>query len=196
MSDMYYGWYAIPVLSGLTQGEKEFNARKMMTFLMNNGFTKWAAAATTGNAWAESQMNPGRFQGGTAYSGGYGLMQWDPYTKYSEWAGPDWENNGPLECERLIYEREHGLQFYPRPPWTQWTYRKYCAFEPEEGLTDNETINMLTSVWVYDYLMPADPERNMANRQYHSRYVFYHCSGTSLPPWLLMKWSQQNRRLF
>ena len=196
MSSQLNGWYYAGLNEDLTQEEKEHNATLMMTFLRKNGFTLWAAAATTGNAWAESQMNPGRWQGDTAFSGGYGLMQWTPYTKYTDWAGAEWENNGPLECERLIYERENGLQFYPSPHWPQWTYRKYCAFAPEEGLTDRETINMLTSIWVYNYLVPQNPEASMANRQYHARYVFEHCHGTIIPYWLLFKWSKLNRRIY
>ena len=195
MSDTLYGWYYTDDGAALTQEEKEHNANKMMTYLRKNGFTKWAAAATTGNAWAESQMNPGRWQHDTPYSGGYGLMQWTPYTKYSDWAGAEWLNNGPKECERLIYERENGLQFYPSTHWPQWTYRNYCAFEPEEGLTDRETINQLTSIWVYNYLRPADPEANMSNRQYHARYVFEHCSGFIYPWWLLMWWNNKNRKV-
>lgn len=190
---IYNGWYYAEPNEDLTQEEKEYNANLMMKFLRKNGFTKFAAAGAVGNAWAESQMNPGRWQDDTEWSGGYGLMQWTPYTKYSEWAGADWQNNGPLECERLIYEREQGLQFYPSTQYPQWTYRRYCTIEPEEGLTINETINMCAEIWVYNYLRPGDPTASLANRKYHARYVYQHCPGNIIPYWLLMKWSNMNR---
>ena len=195
MSYVLYGWYWAPPNEDLTQEEKEHNANLAISFLRAHGFTIYAAAGAIGNAWAESQMNPGRWQGDTPYSGGYGLMQWTPYTKYSDWAGADWENNGPLECERLIYERENGLQFFPSTQFPQWTYRKYCQIVPEEGLTDNETVNLCAEIWVYNYLRPSDPSGSLANRKYHARYVFEHCSGGYVPPWLLLWWSKRNRRV-
>ena len=196
MSNVLYGWYYIDYWNGLTQDEKETNARLAMTYLRQHGFTIYAAAGIVGNMWAESMMNPGQWEGDTAYSGGYGLVQWTPYTLYSTWAGQDWENNGPKEMERLSYERENGLEFYPSTTYPQWTWTSFAAMAPVEGMTENETVDLAASVFVYNYLRPADPASTEANRKYHARYVFEYCPGTAIPYWLLFKMSKLNRHIY
>lgn len=195
-SPMYYGWYSINDYGALLQEEKEFNANKAMTILRQNGFTIYAAAGIVGNMWAESQMSPGQWQGDTPYSGGYGLVQWTPYTLYSEWAGAEWENNGPKEMERLLYEKANGLEFYPSQTYPQWRWRNFSQMEPEEGLTQDETVNQAASVFLYNYLRPSDPAGSESNRKYLARYVYHNCAGTYIPTWLLFKWSKLNRRIY
>ena len=196
MSDMLYGWYVTDTYGGLSDSEKEYNASKAMTFLRKQGFTKYAAAGFVGNMWTESQMNPAQWQSDTPFSGGYGLVQWTPYTKYSDWAGPDWQANGPLEMQRIQYERENGIQFTPSPEYPMWNWNTYAAMAPEEGMTVDETINLAAEVWVYNYGKPTDPaSAHLPTRKYHARYVYYNCPGSIMPPWLLMWWANKNRRL-
>ena len=71
------------------------NAGTIMAMLMNHGYTKESAAAILGNLYAESRLNPMIIQGGEivttdfrawdgggkTYSGGFGLVQWDFYTR-------------------------------------------------------------------------------------------------------------------
>lgn len=193
---MYYGWYSINDYGALLQEEKEFNANKAMTILRQNGFTIYAAAGIVGNMWAESQMSPGQWQGDTPYSGGYGLVQWTPYTLYSEWAGAEWENNGPKEMERILYEKANGLEFYPSQTYPQWRWGNFSRLEPEEGLTQDETVNLAASIFLYNYLRPSDPAGSEANRKYLARYVYHNCAGSAIPTWLLFKWSKLNRRIY
>lgn len=197
---MYNGWYYAVPYDRLTQEEREFNANNAMTLLRENGFTIYAAAGIVGNMWAESGMNPGQWQRINGqeipYVGGYGLVQWTPYTHYSDWAVTDWENNGPKEIERILYERENGLEFYPSTEFPWWNWRKYSIFVPEEGLTDLETVNICASVFLYNYLRPSDPAGSEANRRYHARYVYQHCPGSIIPEWLLFKWSKLNRGIY
>ena len=195
-SPMYYDWYSINDYGALLQEEKEWNANKAMTLLRQNGFTIYAAAGIVGNMWTESQMSPGQWQGNTLYSGGYGLVQWTPYTNYSDWAGADWENNGPKEIERILYEKANGLEFFPSTHFPQWNWRKFSQIAPEEGMTDIETVNLAASIFVYNYLRPSTPSQSEANRQYHARYVYQHCAGSVIPVWLLFKWSKLNRRIY
>lgn len=193
---MEYGWYVTDTYGGLSQSEREYNASRAMSLLRQNGFTIYSAAGIVGNMWAESLMNPGQWQGDTPFSGGYGLVQWTPYTLYSEWAVTDWENNGPKEIERILYERDNRLEFYPSTQYPTWNWNKYEKFVPEEGLTDDETVNVCASVFLYNYMRPSDPAGSEANRKYHARYVYHHCAGTVIPAWLLFKWSKLNRRVF
>jgi hypothetical protein len=193
---MEYGWYVTDTYGGLSQAEKEHNASRAMSLLRQNGFTIYSAAGIVGNMWAESLMNPGQWEGDTPYSGGYGLVQWTPYTLYSDWAVTDWENNGPKEIQRILYERDNRLEFFPSTQYPTWNWTKYENFVPEEGLTDDETVNVCASVFLYNYIRSSNPGGSEANRKYHARYVFHHCAGTVIPAWLLFKWSKLNRRVF
>lgn len=80
--------------------------------LSKYGFSVNAIAGILGNLEAESTINPGIWEGLQPYIGGYGLVQWTPYEKYSDWAGENWQNNGDKECERIAYEFENGIQYY------------------------------------------------------------------------------------
>lgn len=197
---MYNGWYYTAPYDRLTDEEKEFNANKAMTALRQNGFTIYAAAGIVGNMWAESGLSPSQWQvinhQEIPYVGGYGLVQWTPYTLYSDWAVTDWENNGPKEIERLLYERDNGLEFYPSQQYPQWRWRNFSQMAPEEGLTQDETVNLAAEVFLYNYLRPSNPSASEANRKYHARYVFHNCAGTLIPTWLLFKWSKLNRRIY
>lgn len=195
MNPMYNNWYYAEPNDRLTDDEKEWNANKAMTALRQSGFTIYSAAGIVGNMWAESGMNPGQWQGDTPFSGGYGLVQWTPYTLYSDWAVSDWENNGPEEIERILYEKANGLEFYPSQTYPQWRWGNFSQMVPEEGLTQDETVNLAASIFLYNYLRPSDPAGSEANRKYHARYVFHNCPGSIMPPWLLLWWNKHNRRL-
>lgn len=198
MTGELYGWYYTDTWGGLTQEERESNASKAMSILRQNGFTIYAAAGVVGNMWAESLMNPGQWEGDTPFSGGYGLVQWTPWNDYWPWpaGSTDWLNNGPRQMERLIYERDNNLEFWHNTQTMPgWTWARFCAIEPEPGETINATINKAAEVFVYRYLAPSDPAGSLANRQYHARYVYEHCPGSVIPPWLLLWWNKHNRRL-
>lgn len=99
----------------LTQAEMENNALLVWHYFGSRGWTREAVSAMLGNMQSESNINPGIWESLTEFSGGYGLVQWTPYTKYSEWAGVGWENNGNKECERIQYEVDNGMQWFSNP---------------------------------------------------------------------------------
>ena len=101
--------------SYLTRAEMENNILLAWQYFGSRGWSKEAVSAMAGNWETESTINPGIWESLIPYGGGYGLVQWTPYTKYSEWAGAGWENNGNKQCERIIYEMENGLQWYSNP---------------------------------------------------------------------------------
>lgn len=101
----------------LSQAEMENNVllfRDKVLSLMPEA-TINGIAAICGNMEKESSINPGIWENLDPYWRGYGLTQWTPYTKYSEWAGPGWENNGDKEVERLIYESRNNIQWFDNP---------------------------------------------------------------------------------
>lgn len=87
------------------------NALIVRDVLQGEAFTLNAIAAILGNMEAESTINPGIWEGLAPYSGGYGLVQWTPYTKYSNWAGSNWENAGNKQLSRIVYEFNNGIQW-------------------------------------------------------------------------------------
>lgn len=75
--------------NALTLAQMEINANYIWTALKMQGWTRNAVAGMLGNMQSESSINPGRWQsdrvGGSSEGHGYGLVQWTPYTKYTNW---------------------------------------------------------------------------------------------------------------
>lgn len=181
----------------LSQAEMEGNAREIETYARSHGWTKNATAAILGNMQAESGINPGIWEMLNPYNGGYGLVQWTPYTKYSDWAtaqGYSWQNNGPAELDRISYEAANNLQWFynaeigANPP---------CTFEQflKLNLYDLQTS---TNLWLWFYEHPADPGPTTQAIRYgyaQSWYAFmsdWPDIGT-LPAWLLFKFKDWRR---
>ena len=126
----------------LTQSEMEQNAHYIYSYLTDKGWTVEAIAGLLGNMQHESALNPGRWEGNKVGTGpGYGLVQWTPYTKYTNWAA-DAGFSDPSEMDanlgRIIYELENNLQYYKTPAYpltfqefvvsTRSPYDLACAF--------------------------------------------------------------------
>lgn len=124
----------------LTEEEMQLNARYIWQYLSAKGWTLNAVAGMLGNMENESTINPGIWQNLNEGVGpAYGLVQWDPYTKYMTWC----EENGldPADMDsalqRIEYELENGLQYYKNKyPYTfaefkvstDSAYTLACAF--------------------------------------------------------------------
>lgn len=79
--------YYNPESRHLTNTEMTVNAKYIYSYLINKGWTKNAIAGILGNMQSESSMNPARWQSDNIgnISGGYGLVQWTPATKFIDW---------------------------------------------------------------------------------------------------------------
>jgi len=81
------------------------NAYMVFSYFTDLGFTYAAIAGLLGNMQAESSINPGRWQDG--HGPGYGLVQWDPASKYRNWATSvgidmdDADQNGDGQCQYI-----------------------------------------------------------------------------------------------
>lgn len=100
----------------LNQTQMEKNAAYIFSYLTYEGWTPQAIAGVLGNMQHESSINPGRWEGDDVGSGpGYSLVQWTPYTNYTNWCD-DQGLSDPSEMDnalaRIIYELENGLQYY------------------------------------------------------------------------------------
>lgn len=73
----------------LSKSEMQNNAKIVHSYLTNRGWSINAISALLGNMESESTINPAIWQGlieGSGGGGGYGLVQWTPYTNFTNWA--------------------------------------------------------------------------------------------------------------
>lgn len=174
----------------LNMEEMKNNATLLGKYFLKKKWSKYAISAMLGNMQTESSINPGIWENLTEFSGGYGLVQWTPYTKYSEWAGDDWQDNGIKECDRIQYEMENGLQWgrniyapIPDPP---------CTFEEFAKNTNHYTIEELAILFLTYYERPDDldqPERAEQALYWYDEVIK---NLSAIPIWLLFKMKENN----
>ena len=166
----YYGnTYASGTSNYMTLNQMKVNAVCIYNFLHANGWTLNAIAGILGNMEAESGMNPGIWQNNDVgnTSGGYGLVQWTPATKYLNWVIPGgdpstMENN----IGRILYELENNLQWIP-------TERFPYSFETFSH--SNDTPENLASAFLFNYERPASP--NEESRRTKALYWYIYLGG-------------------
>lgn len=146
----------------LSRTQMENNASILAEYFLSQGWSLNAIAAMLGNMQTESSINPGIWQSLKEFKGGYGLVQWTPYTNYSDWAGDNWQNNGNLECDRIIYEFKNGMQYYPTSDY---------PMTAAEFMVSTETPEYLAQVFLNNYERPADrnqPQRSIQAREWYN----------------------------
>lgn len=146
--------------------EMAINAQFIMSYFFEKGWTKNAIAAMLGNMQVESTINPGLWQGMDEfdYSGGFGLVQWTPATKYIDWATvsgfqnyADWRLIIP-QCLRIDYELENDLQ------WESTIMTFY------EFTQSTENVRYLSDRFCWGYERPANPD--LEGRADNAEYWF------------------------
>lgn len=174
-------WYAADAY--LTLEHKKDNAKKVYEYFRARGWSNKGVCAMLGNMDVESSINPGLIEGRrpTLYpDAGYGLTQWTPYTKLSEWAeemGLEWRNNGDTQCLRIERERLNEYQ------WVQNVNISFYDF----SVATTESLSYLTNAFCRNYERPADPdipERIRRARFWYNYLVF--------PMWLYFKVKRRN----
>ncbi|MCL2152302.1 MAG: phage tail tip lysozyme [Oscillospiraceae bacterium] len=80
------------------------NSNVIREYLTDAGWSVNAISALLANMVSESTINPGRWQDGVGP--GYGLVQWDPATKYTNWANAEgYSEDGMVgQLERILLE--------------------------------------------------------------------------------------------
>ena len=152
----YYGSY-IGESVALTSSQMSLNARYIYSYLIDKGWSLNAICGMLGNLQAESSMNPGRWQsndvGNTSL--GYGLVQWTPSTKYTEWANAQgFTDYSEMDSNlaRIIYEVENNLQ------WIS-TYAYDLSFA--EFTTSELPVSLLAKAFLLNYERPADQSESV-----------------------------------
>ena len=102
----------------LSTTQMNVNANYIKTYLTYENWSIEAICGLLGNMQNESALNPARWQSNDVgnMSGGYGLTQWTPATKYINWATENGYNDyGAMDSNlaRLIYEVNNHVQYYP-----------------------------------------------------------------------------------
>lgn len=167
----------------LNQMEMEHNATIIAQIFRDAGWTDQAIAAMLGNMQSESSINPGIWEGlDDVAKGGYGLVQWTPYTNYADWAGDGWEDNGDRECDRILWELDTGVQWYATSSYP-------LSFKQFSQSTDDP--GYLAYAWLYNYERPGSldqPIRKTRANQWYEWLTGEEPGPTfELPYWLLYK---------
>lgn len=137
--------------------QRENNALVIAQIMRSYGWKDNVIAGIFGNMQVESSFNPGAYYGWAEYSSvSFGLVQWDPTSKYEEWA--DENSYTPYhdieyQCERIRRELEDGLggQYLNR----DWGVYAEFNISRSEFLASDESPYWLASVFAYNYERPA-----------------------------------------
>lgn len=169
----------------LTVAEMQHNADILIAWFRAKGWTDNAIAGMLGNIQTESRCNPGAWENYTVPAEGvtkvgYGLVQWTPYTKYSEWAGDGWENNGTKQMERIIWELENHTQWYATEAFPM-SFPEFTQSTDEPG--------QLAYAWMYNYERPASLDQPARATQAEEWYEYITAKQPvkEIPAWLLWR---------
>ena len=146
--------------NSLNQSQMEINALYIYSYLKHEGWTENAIAALLGNMQAESSINPGRWQsdrvGGDPTAHGYSLVQWTPYTKYTEWCSSEGFGD-PSEMDsalaRIMYEVKNNIQWFGTG--------RYYGMSFLEFATSNLTVSELAIGFLLCYERPLDQSESV-----------------------------------
>lgn len=147
----------------LSTSEMQNNAEMLLTTLRSMDFTFNSICAIAANMQAESGINPGIWEDLDPFVGGYGLVQWTPYTKYSQWAGADWMNNGQKQCERIKWEFDNGEQWS-----TDYDYSVNMTATQFRTSQDTPESLAIAFLWNYENPRVDSPEEKIAKEQERS----------------------------
>lgn len=130
-----YGSYytsSIDSSQSLSQSQMELNAAYICRYLLDRGWSTNAIAGLLGNMQHESALNPGRWQSEDVgnLSGGYGLVQWTPASKYIDWVGNDTYNTMDNNLARIIYEVANNVQYYATDSYPE-TFKEFAVSEQD-----------------------------------------------------------------
>lgn len=163
----------------LTQSQMELNAKYIYSSLSSQGWTLNSIAGILGNMQSESSINPGRWEGnvvgGAAASHGYGLVQWTPYTKYTEWiVNQGYSDPSTMDSNlfRIVWEVQNNQQ---------WIATSSYNYSFEEFTKSTDSSYNLALAFLANYERPADPNQPIRGTQAEDWFKFL--SGeTPTPP--------------
>lgn len=176
-------WIAPENSRALTLEEQQSNALEIYTYFSAQGWTINAICGMLGNMQSESAINPRRWQNDTPWGNpegqGFGLTQWTPYTKITEWlaqSGIDPDTGsasalGQSECERIQWEVDNDQQWIGVGDYASWSFLDYTR--------STESVIILADAFIKCYERPSDPDQ--PQRGIQATYWFTYLSGVTPP---------------
>ena len=158
----------------LTQEEMKTNAIYIWDYLGSRGWSQNAVAGMLGNMQTESTINPGIWQNLNEGVGpAFGLVQWDPFTKYTDWCEANGLEPSHMDSalKRIEYELENGLQYYKTDSYPL-TFSEFKVSQ--------ESANYLAMAFLNNYERPADSNQPVRGQQAEYWYAVLstHVPGT------------------
>jgi LysM repeat protein len=113
----------------LTNDQQMNNAQIVANHFSGTDWKKESIAALCGNMAHESSLNPDMHELGYNDSPdrGYGLVQWTPMSKYTDWAsanGLPWDS-GDSQLARIDYEVNNNIQWIARSDFGNMTFTQF-----------------------------------------------------------------------
>jgi LysM repeat protein len=160
----------------LTDTEKMNNAQIVANYFKTaaGGWVKEAISALCGNMAHESSLNPDMHELGYGDSPdrGYGLVQWTPMTKYTDWAsanGLPWDD-GNSQLARINYEVDNNIQWFNNPNAPEFDSVSFADFRSGAGMD----VVALTKCFMAKYEHPnwSAGMDSLANRQSYAQSYY------------------------
>lgn len=158
----------------LTMEEMQTNATYIYWYLSNRGWTINAIAGMLGNMQTESTINPGIWQNLAVNVGpAFGLVQWDPFTKYTDWCDQNGLDPADMDSalDRIEWELANGEQYYATSDYPE-------SFE--EFKVSTKDPYYLGMAFLANYERPAEP--NQPARGEQAEYWYTYLSGIDITP--------------
>ena len=172
----------------MTAAEQENNVLIIAQYFRGLGWSDNAISALCGNMEIESYLNPCQFEIRYNFSPsyGFGLVQWTPRTKFSDWAGSDWRTNYNKQLQRIKYELDNGLQWIPVSAYNYMTFAQFSV--------STQTPEYLVMAFEYSYERgtPMTAQREAAARKWYT-FLGNNPTGNNIPIWMLFKIQWNNR---
>lgn len=163
--------------TALNISQMKVNAEYIYASLHASGWSLNAICGMLGNMQSESSINPGRWEsnvvGGNPERHGYGLVQWTPYTKYTNWiVNQGYSDPSEMDANlyRINYEVENGIQ---------WISTSSYPMSFQEFKTSNDSPYNLAMAFLANYERPADPNQPSRGTQANEWYEYL--SGVTPP---------------
>lgn len=158
----------------LSLSEMSNNAVLVDKFLTPRGWSKQAIAGLLGNMQTESWINPGVWQNLNPLNPelGYGLVQWTPSTKITDWLTAGGYELDDGDAQLLWIDDE-------TVPQGQWNKSTQYPISFEAFKISQETPEYLAYAFMYNFEQPGD--LNQPVRQRQARYWYEYLAG-DIPP--------------
>lgn len=150
-----------------------YNAGYINAYLQERGWTLNAIAGMLGNMQTESTINPAIWQNLTeSPSNGYGLVQWTPSTKFTDWCHEREYDPASMDnnLKRIEWEIEQG---------EQWIATDAYPLSFAEFKVSTASPEYLADAFLKNYERPADGDQPARADQARE---WYNLLGGTTPP--------------